>query len=70
MTLPCDCLNICGDDSRVHNGKAAPCDYRRRLIADRAQLLTDVVLLTAFVNSSHNRNVSEALGRVLQKVAP
>ena len=30
MATRCDCLNVCGDDSRLSDGSVAECDYRAR----------------------------------------
>lgn len=32
---PCDCLNDCGDDSRVTSGLAEPCDFFKKRTAER-----------------------------------
>lgn len=34
---PCDCLNICGDDSAVKEGTAQPCEMYQRTLAVRSE---------------------------------
>ena len=38
MLPTCDCLNVCGDDPHVHEGKCRPCDHLQSLL-DRPKLV-------------------------------
>lgn len=48
----CDCLNDCGDDNNIRNGKAAPCQHYldRQVRAKAARYLQYQVLKAEFDN--------------------
>jgi len=69
----CDCLNECGDDRWVHDGRAEPCEYRLRQLAEREQRQTDIALLTELCARMKTRRQGRhalALERILKRVAP
>jgi len=67
----CDCLNECGDDQDVRNGKAQPCAYRLSLLAKKAQESADVEavqqLIVRLQNSSDQpeQELAGALARIV-----
>lgn len=34
---PCDCLNHCGDDPWLHDGRATPCEGRKQALAAKEE---------------------------------
>lgn len=59
---PCDCLNFCGDDSRLYDGGATPCDWRKRGLDSQANLARVKSLASALLG------IAEEDGKVVVTV--
>lgn len=64
----CDCLNVCGDDNWINDGRAEPCDTRKKWLADQEQRRQDIALLATFVIRLRNKEAAAALKRILERL--
>lgn len=75
MKPSCDCLNDCGDDRHVHDGRAEPCDYLKKRLALREQQNRDLQAarhLIAFLREGDTeaQQVADAMQRLIDRVQP
>ena len=66
----CDCLNDCGDDPWLVDGRAEPCDYRKWHLAELEQRRQDIALLTAIASRMRDKEAAAALRRILDRFIP
>lgn len=64
----CDCLNECGDDSWLRDGRAEPCADRKREIERLAQRERDKVLLEGLAARLRSQVIKGALTRILKEI--
>lgn len=70
----CDCLNACGDDDRLLDGRAEPCAYRKLLLGAQQEQERDIATAEALIESLHRSRNSDkketaaALNRLLTRV--
>lgn len=69
-TNRCDCLNSCGDDPWLLDGRAKPCSKLIQRRAQQKQRQEDIEQLLNFAKTSRNRIVAGALQRILPSVLP
>lgn len=66
----CDCLNVCGDDNWLYDGRAEPCDNRKKWLADQEQRRQDIAYLTTLAPRMRNKEAAAALKRILERLTP
>ena len=66
--MKCDCLNECGDDHWVRDGKAEPCDYMKKRRAAKKQREEDLVVLRGLADWIQDQDVKATLNRILEEL--
>lgn len=71
----CDCLNDCGDDRRLDDGRVEPCEYRKRRLALREQQVRDLQVARYLIASlregdTEAQRVADAMQRLIDRVQP
>lgn len=70
----CDCLNECGDDDWLRDGRAKPCAYRKLRLAMQQEQDQDIAIAEDLVRSLHRsrnrdkKKTAAALERLLARV--
>ena len=66
--LKCDCLNECGDDPWLRDGRAEPCDRLKERRAQKLQRDEDLVVLRGLADWVHDQDVKATLNRILEEL--
>jgi len=64
----CDCLNECGDDPWIKDGKVEVCDYWKQQQALAQQREDDKKLLGRYSGGLKDKRVAAALDRLLREL--
>jgi hypothetical protein len=70
--MKCDCLNECGDDPWLRDGRVKPCDGRIAALAKAEQRRNDIALvkeLATRMTTRRNGRHAEALMRIVEALA-